>query len=233
MLRPDILRNIFFEDNPYDGFSTDGYTLDLQGWGSSSDMFRRVISTIRPNCIVEIGSWKGASAINMANIAKECGIDDFFIVCIDTWLGSHEHWLNRGDPTFFKSLNLKNGYPSIYYQFLANVVLSGHSDCIVPLPLPSISAFHYLNIMSQGKLKFDMIYVDAGHTYEEVNQDIRLYWPLLRWGGAMLGDDYNEGWPGIIRASNEFAEEQGEKLLVDDGKWLIQKLSSDRGVAGG
>lgn len=37
---------------------------------------------------------------------------------------------------------------------------------------------------------FDFIYVDARHDYKGVMLDIRLWWPKLRHGGVMAGDDY-------------------------------------------
>ena len=37
---------------------------------------------------------------------------------------------------------------------------------------------------------FDWIYVDALHTYKAVLADVRAWWPKLRPGGLMSGDDY-------------------------------------------
>ena len=37
---------------------------------------------------------------------------------------------------------------------------------------------------------FDWIYVDAGHTYEHVSRDVRTWWPKLRRGGMLSGDDF-------------------------------------------
>lgn len=230
MPRSEFFHNAFFGGNPYEGFPISDYTLDMQGWGSWSPVFETIIATFRPRLVVEVGSWKGTSAINMVNIAKKHGIEGFTVICIDTWLGSHEHWLERNDPTFFKSLNLKNGYPTLYYQFLANVILSGHADSIVPLPLPSVSAAQVLSTIFRGELQADMIYLDAGHAYEDVIQDIRIYWPLLRQNGVFLGDDYNPGWAGVIRACTEFAHRQGETLNVRNEKWWIQKLSQQHGA---
>eukprot|EP01031_Cornospumella_fuschlensis_P023569 gene23569-28579_t len=37
---------------------------------------------------------------------------------------------------------------------------------------------------------FDFIYVDARHDYKGVLLDIRTWWPKLKFGGVMAGDDY-------------------------------------------
>ena len=45
--------------------------LDLQGWGSTHPVFEHVVSEYRPTSIVEVGSWKGASASHMAGLLRQ------------------------------------------------------------------------------------------------------------------------------------------------------------------
>lgn len=37
----------------------------------------------------------------------------------------------------------------------------------------------------------DMVYIDGNHTYDYVLGDIRLYWPKVKSGGWLCGDDYS------------------------------------------
>ena len=37
---------------------------------------------------------------------------------------------------------------------------------------------------------FDFIYVDAGHEYANVARDLDLWWPKLKAGGMLAGDDF-------------------------------------------
>ena len=48
----------------------------------------------------------------------------------------------------------------------------------------------------------DFIWVDAGHEYDEVLADIKAWWPKLRVGGVMGGDDYPMD--GVKSAVEEF-----------------------------
>jgi hypothetical protein len=51
----------------------------------------------------------------------------------------------------------------------------------------------------------DLVYLDAGHTYEDVAQDIQMYGPLAR--KVLCGDDFDVELPsvaGVIRAVDEF-----------------------------
>ena len=42
--------------------------------------------------------------------------------------------------------------------------------------------------------------VDAGHEYEFVKADTETALRLIRPGGTILWDDYDPGWPGVVRA---------------------------------
>lgn len=55
---------------------------------------------------------------------------------------------------------------------------------------------------------FDLIYIDANHSYEEVKKDIINWMPKLKKTGIIAGHDYDRGWPGVIRAVNEIFQNQ-------------------------
>jgi len=203
--------------DPYDGFDPSGYSLDLRGWQSEHPYFEAIISQTRPRLLLEVGSWKGASAIHMAKVARRF-VPTAQVLCVDTWLGSHRVlWL---DHEARSQLNLRHGFPQQYFQFLANVALSNLQDSIFPLPMTSYSA---TDILARFGLKFDVIYIDAHHDEEEVISDIRRCFNLLRGGGTMFGDDYSTQEPGVIKAVNRFAADHGLYLSVAREKWAMQK----------
>lgn len=81
------------------------------------------------------------------------------------------------------------------------------------------------NLFAYQKFVFDVIYIDASHEYKNVRQDLEAWWPLLRPGGVMFGDDYIVGCPGVIRAACEWAEHvKGNLMLAAGGKWVLQKI---------
>ena len=117
--------------------------------------------------IIEVGSWKGASAVTMADALKAEGLDGR-ILCVDTWLGALEFWSDQSDPQRFRALECKHGFPSVYYRFLANICHRGHQQRIVPFPLPSTAAALWL---MRTDLRADLIYLDGSHEEEDVYQD--------------------------------------------------------------
>jgi hypothetical protein len=217
------ITNLIHAVDPYEGFDPIklGYQIaDLQGWGSEDPQFEELIVELRPRLILEVGTWKGASAIHMARILKKHGLHSSRIVCVDTWLGALEFWTNHNDPDRYQSLRLKNGYPSIYYTFLANVVLSQQQDIIIPFPAPSSLA---ARLFRMHNIQFPLIYIDGSHEYEDVYSDLVGFWPSVAPGGLLFGDDFSHYWPGVIRAVAEFSDKLAAPYTHRDHKWQIRK----------
>ncbi len=51
----------------------------------------------------------------------------------------------------------------------------------------------------------DFVFIDGAHDYESVCEDISAWVPKIKKGGLIIGDDYYEEFPGVIKAVNEFA----------------------------
>lgn len=197
---------------------------DLQGWNSNNPVFVDLILKALPKTIIEVGTWKGGSAIHMGNICKSYRVDTepAKIYCIDTWLGAAEFWTGELARTPERNLLLKNGYPQIYYQFLSNVVHNGLQDYITPIPVPSSIGIKILK--AQG-VKADLIYIDGSHEYDDVYADLNTYSELLNPGGVMFGDDYYS-FADVGRAVNDFVATQKamdikKKLeIVNENFWV-------------
>jgi hypothetical protein len=183
------------------------------GWDSTHPWFAYCVSTVRPKLIVEVGTWLGASAVHMASLCKQHGIDTK-IICVDTWLGASEHYSN---PTWSATLDFEYGYPRLYHAFLRNVIASGHFGTILPLPLDATSAAEVL--IAQG-LKADLVYIDAGHGFDACLSDLRNYANVVRDDGVILGDDFRGD--EVARAVAAFVVAQPDwRLYVRDNKYLL------------
>ncbi|MFT4176284.1 MAG: class I SAM-dependent methyltransferase [Luteolibacter sp.] len=213
----DLVRPLIHARDPYLDFDWQTWPDDPSGWGSQSPAFAELVEKIRPRRIIEVGTWKGGSALEMARHTVSLGLQTE-IICIDTWLGALEMWMDHTDETRYGALNLKNGYPSLYYQFLANVCYAGRQDIVTPLPLPSTTAAQWLAV--HGVLA-DLIYIDGSHEEDDVYQDLTSYWDLLRPGGILLGDDW--GWDGVRMAAERFARENSLAIHHRHDKWELHK----------
>lgn len=211
----------------FEDFEAGGPAPDPQGWGSNHPGLAMAIEAVRPRLIVEVGVWKGMSAIAMARHARRIGLATE-VLCIDTWLGSPEHWLVRHKPNYFPSLRLRRGFPQLYDTFLANVVAHGVQDLITPLPNTSVNAAAILRSLA---VTAGLVHIDAAHEYASVAQDLRTYWTLLDPDGILIADDYSEHWPEVVRACDDFAREVGRPLVAHEGKCFITRSDAIRASA--
>ncbi|TPG47273.1 class I SAM-dependent methyltransferase [Roseomonas nepalensis] len=200
----------------YAGFQP-SRALDLQGWNGVHPALARVVAEATPRIALDIGVWKGQSTAFLAEAMRKARPDSA-LISIDTFLGSHEHW-NRDRPDrIMDSIGLVHGWPSLYWQFLSNMVHSGHAERVVPLAQTSDNA---AVILGRLRIRPDLVHIDAAHEYDPVRRDIENYWALLRPGGILIGDDYP--WPGVKQAADEFAGKHGLEMVVENPKWIIRK----------
>jgi len=120
--------------------------------------------------IVEIGSWKGRSTRAMADNLPEGGT----IVAVDTWKGSDE------EPHREELSIHPDGW--LLDEFKRNMAGLSNVTLLQQTSLAAAAIF-------QGH-KFDMIFLDASHDYENVKADILAWGPLVAEGGLFCGHDY-------------------------------------------
>jgi hypothetical protein len=206
--------------DPYEGFAFESIPLDDRGWGSESVAFGILVERVKPRLIIEVGTWKGGSALHLADHLDRLALSDAKILCIDTWLGALEMWGDQSDESRYGSLDLKHGFPQLYYQFLANVCHRGKQSRIIPFPLPSLTAAQWLSLRGTSA---ELIYIDGSHEEEDVYADLVSYWEILSKGGVLFGDDYV--WTGVKMAVDRFAAEQKLRLEHLHDKWLLTKAA--------
>ncbi len=215
-IREALLNKIWRGHDPFLNYPSRLYRQDHQGWGSSHPYLTDVVETRSAKIVVEIGVWKGGSVISLASKMKALDLDAV-VIAVDTWLGAWDHWTSD---EWFAHLNFSNGYPSIYHTFAANIIGEGLQDYVLPLPLDSVNA---ANVMRHHEVQVDAVHIDGGHDYHAVTSDLREWWPMIRQGGVLIGDDYPH-WPEVKKAFDDFFITQGKfPFDVDPPKCRIIK----------
>jgi hypothetical protein len=210
----DAIMHMLYGANIWDGFRPTAASSEVQGWNGNHPSLRRLASSCAEKVVVDVGVWKGQSTITMASAIRDSGIDGC-VVAVDTFLGSPEHW-DKSRELF----NRYAGMPDLYQTFLSNVHSAGLQDYIVPMPQTSVTA---ASILRRLGVKASVVHVDAAHEYEEVMRDAHEYWKILEPGGYLIGDDYHQTWPGIVRSAGEFSAATSVPLVVEPPKWILQK----------
>jgi hypothetical protein len=166
----------------------------------SQHLISEVIEKLDHNSkCVEIGSWKGKSAAytceKIINSKKKIHLD-----CIDTWEGSVEH---KEFPNLHR----------LYDIFIRN--MKPFEKYYTPIRMSSMEAVKLYEDES-----LDFIFIDASHEYEDVKYDINYWFPKLKKGCVISGDDYNNpGFPGVAKAVNEFFSNNNIHLNVSYQTW--------------
>lgn len=213
----DRIRPLLHRRDPYLDFAADAWPDDVAGWGSDSPAFAELVAETKPRRVIEVGTWKGGSALTMARELRARNLDAE-ILCVDTWLGALEMWLDLDDSSRHGSLDLRHGFPNLYYRFLANVVRAGEQGRITPFPVPSLTAAQWCGLRG---VRADLIYIDASHEEDDVYQDLVAWWEVVRAGGVLFGDDWT--WDGVRLAVQRFAAEENLTVHHCHDKWLIRK----------
>jgi predicted O-methyltransferase YrrM len=163
-----------------------------QGWFHHGEKILDLMEQYRPAVTVELGTWKGASAIAMARLAKSWG---GVIFCIDTWAGQVSG--SRGGTVPVR--------PAMLAEGATNLMAAGVAPAVRLIPSRTDAAAALWN------LPIDFLYVDADHTKPSVRTDLDLWWPHLKTGGLVAGDDYDSPlYPGVREAWDEFEYDNGQ-----------------------
>jgi capsular polysaccharide biosynthesis protein len=214
--RASVRNNRFFET-----FFPNGYWQELAGntyrtsdhsLCTDGPVFSYLIERTRPQTIIEVGSWHGHSANAMADACRVLGLTTR-ILCIDTFLGSVEHWV---DPSYRAALHREGGRPTIYERFIGNTIGRGNRNIVFPLPIDSVNA---ALLLANFRFDADLIYLDASHDYDSVTSDITRFSALLSPNGLIFGDDYQ--YVPVAKAVHAFAEARGLSVFVSSLKWIL------------
>lgn len=225
-------------------YHNDNSKFGLENWFHAENLFRKMVQKYPSGSnFVELGVWKGRSTsflgVEILNSGKNIKLH-----CIDRW--DHSEFLesvmvngvidttkminNLGldikviSPAAFKMMfdisaeDCPN--EKMYQQFLMNI--EPIKDYINVVRKDSADAANDYEDSS-----IDFIYIDADHTYEGVMRDIQAWFPKMKKGSVMAGDDYyayagpNAPFKGLIRAVDDFF---GDKVKEDQtsGVWYVE-----------
>lgn len=209
-MRPhEQIRKIY---KPYENFDIFKYPFNFYGWGFPKNLYFDLLKWVQPKEIIEVGSWVGASAVIMAEIAQQLNFD-CKILCVDTWLGSSEF---LADCTATQELRLKDGYPQIYTQFVANIIHKGLQEVVTPLPTTSALAARFFSRLDYTA---DAIHLNQTRDLDDLESDLKNYWPLTR--NVMFGMGYRM--PSVALAVHNFVQKNKLEIRSSYDFWSISR----------
>jgi len=186
----------------------------ISGWYDWEPYYESVVNDYGGGVLVEVGCYLGRSLCHLGTLVRESG-KPFTVIGVDHCLGSG---LENGRDNHVEAVK-RNGQ-TFAGELWNNVVACGLHD-IVSLIVGESGRVS--NLFPDESLT--MVFIDAGHNYADVHRDIRLWYPKVRLGGEIAGDDYGiEGqppvWPGVRRAVDELFP---DRRLVSHDAWEYRR----------
>ena len=170
---------------------------EIPGWFIYKSLYDTMVATAPFNStFVEVGAWFGKSTNYLAGKIKESKKNIHFTT-IDTFKGTQTEDLHLNIVDTF------NG--DIFYEFIDNTIISnnyGTFDIIKDESKHASAQFANQSI--------DYIMIDGGHAYDEVMDDIKVWYNKVKPGGIISGDDYNI-FQGVNDAVHEYFYNQFDK----------------------
>jgi len=172
---------------------------DLRAAAISARIPEKLWGTSR---VVEVGVYQGALSSRL--LVR----DDIRLTMVDSWTDTHsEDYVATGDFHSVLSAEEQAGFKAIAE---ARVRFAGEAATI-----EHCTSVQAANKLSKGEM-FDMVFLDADHSYSGVLADLEAWYPITKRIG---GHDYS--WPGVRLAVDEYAEWHGLSVERDyDDTWF-------------
>ena len=155
---------------------------------------------------IEIGVRDGWNALDLL---ENLSIKKLYL--IDPYT-TYKGYAESQSPNYQKWINKKKD--------IAKIVLKKYNSKIVWVYDFSEKA------VSKIKEQVDFVYIDGNHEYPFIKKDIGLYYPKVKSGGVIGGDDYFYSEEskslnfGVVKAVDEFFD---DKIMFEDTDWWAVK----------
>tara|TARA_B100001173_G_scaffold292969_1_gene285615 strand:+ start:329 stop:955 length:627 start_codon:yes stop_codon:yes gene_type:complete len=197
-------------------------SLKQKGHGET---FLKEILNKKPKSFLEIGVFHGVTARNVCETLYQIHGNDFKYVGLDLFEKSDENKFE-----VIPSTNFKNPFKKFYHQYImrqdpysieaVSKLLKKFKDQV---HLIKGNSNQILKKMDMSKI--DFVFIDGGHEYNTVINDLNSCADVLKFNGTILCDDYNLGSaPGVKKAIDQFVNVNNFKctIICDDRFALIE-----------
>ena len=190
------------------------------------DFFLKEVAIKKPKVFLEVGVFHGVTARNVCELLNNIHGSEFKYVGLDLFEVNLENenevipntqFSNPLKNIYFNYIKRQNPYSleaveDLLKKFKNNVsLIKGNSNTI---------------LKKIDMSKIDYVYLDGGHDYQTVKNDLDCCKEVIVNGGTVLCDDYDLSYaPGVKKAIDEFSSEHGLKcsILCNDRFAKIEK----------
>ena len=179
------------------------------------DFFLKEISKNKPKTFLEVGVFHGVTARNVCELLYKTHKNDFNYIGLDLFEENEEN-LNEIIP----NTSFSNPLKTIYFRYIKR--LNPYSiEAVKDLLGKFKHNVHLIKGNSNRVLKeidmskIDYVFLDGGHEYNTVINDLNYCKEVIDNAGTVLCDDYDLGYaPGVKKAIDEFVKQNSYKCEI-------------------
>jgi len=179
------------------------------------EIFLKEVALKKPKNFLEIGVFHGVTGRNICELLYKIHKNDFKYIGLDLFglsdessneIAPNTKFNNPLKKIYFKYILRKDPYSieavtDLLKKFKNNIhLIKGNSNKVLP---------------KMNLSKIDYIFLDGGHAYETVKNDLNFSLPVLENHGTILCDDYDLTYaPGVKKAIDEFVKKNNYKCEI-------------------
>ena len=164
------------------------------------------IFSLKPKNFLEIGIFHGVTSRNVCELLNSIHGDNFKFTGVDLF----EHDSKKLSEEIAPQTNFSNPLKKIFYKYIIKSDPYTYAS-VEKLLLKFKNNINIIkgnsnNVLKQIETsKFDYVFLDGGHKYETVKNDLECLTKVIKNNGTILCDDYNLTYaPGIKKAIDEY-----------------------------
>ncbi len=170
------------------------------------DFFLDQILQKKPKNFLEIGVFHGVTSRNVCELLHSIHGNDFKFTGVDLFLEGEKSLKDE----YIPNINFSNPLKTIYYKYIirlnpytlkaVNILLKKFSKNINIIKGDSNEVLKKIDLS-----KFNYVFLDGGHKYETVKNDLEALTEIVDNNGTILCDDYNLSYaPGVRKAIDDY-----------------------------
>ena len=179
------------------------------------DFFLDLIKEKKPKTFLEVGVFHGVTARNICELLHKIHNGNFKYIGLDLFEESDE---NKSE--IIPNVNFSNPFKKFYFKFIKRK--NPYSfEAVEDLLKKFKNNVHLIKgnsnrIMKEIEMsKIDYVFLDGGHDYETVKNDLNNCIEVLNNSGTILCDDYNLSYaPGVKKAIDECVKDNDFKCDI-------------------
>jgi hypothetical protein len=177
--------------------------------------FLNEIKKKSPKFFLEVGVFHGVTARNVCELLHDLHNGDFKYIGLDLFEKSEQ---NKSE--IIPNINFSNPLKNIYFRYIKR--FDPYSvEAVEDLLKKFENNIHLIKGNSNQILrkidmsKIDYVFLDGGHNYETVKNDLNNCIDVIMNNGTVLCDDYDLTYaPGVKKAIDEFVKDNGFKCEI-------------------